>query len=133
MTPSLHKGMIVLMGALIVSALLLVSVVSISFRTRNTATVTLDQELTTQTNRLAMSCMEHALMKLSNQNIPYTGNETLTVGTSSCIISPITTMSSTTVQVITSATKNYYTQQTKATIDTTKLPLRILSWDEQAL
>ncbi len=97
-----NSGFIALMSAIIISAILMLIATSLNqVGFYNNASI-LDSERKTQSNALANSCLHIALLHFA-ENSAYAGNETVTVGSSSCFIGQVTQETS---QVIT--TKVFY-------------------------
>lgn len=125
-----EKGIIALITTLVVGAVVLVVAISISTRSIGEINMSLDEEQSNQALVLATSCMEVALSKLSN-NTTYTGNETITIGTKSCIINTIESPTSSTRVIKTSGTFGGYTRRLSVAVaNVTIFPIQVTSWQE---
>lgn len=124
-----HTGIIALMTVLLMGAILLLVTIGISLRSRISGNMTIDQQLSAESMRLATSCMEYALLQLSTDT-DYAGDETLTVGTESCIIEPVETPADQMRTVKTSGTVDGFVQRIKVEITDVRSPMVIGSWEK---
>lgn len=124
-----HSGIIALMTVLIIGAILLVITSGIALRSRISGNMTLDQQLSTTALSLATSCVEYALIKLSD-NENYTGNESVTIGSQPCIIQPIETPEGAARTLKTSGAVNGFTRRLQVEIGNVNPPITITSWSE---
>lgn len=69
---------------------------------------------------LAKGCLDHAKLKLAQGS--YAGNETITIGTNSCTIDPITTNSGNTI-IVSKATITNTTTKLKLTVNSSTLSI----------
>lgn len=83
----------------------------------------------TQAQALANACAELALEKLK-LDLAYVGNETLSVGTSSCQVISVTGTGNTNRVINAQATINSITRKVKVTISTVNQLTVISSWQE---
>lgn len=120
-----NGGYIALISAIIMTVILiLISIVTSqsSFLGRFDSQVL---ELKDKSYNLANGCLNHARLKLAQGS--YGGNETVTIGTDSCTIDPISTILGNTV-ITSKATVGNTTTKLKLTVDS--LTLGIVSLEE---
>ena len=116
------KGFIALITAIAISLILLVITVTLNqsgFLTRSTL---LDSEYKERSSALAEACVDVALLKLVNDP-SYLGSETITIGSDSCDIRPITLPTIETRAVFQQAATNL-----EVVIDPSDLS--VVSWNE---
>ena len=80
-------------------------------------------------NAAARGCMEQAMYRLG-ANSSYTGNETLSVGTASCTVRPITVSGGTYTLETWAQVGDQYTRY--RVLLSNRIPITISSWDEIA-
>ena len=90
---SSQKGFIALMSAIIISAVLMIIVFSLSLSGFITRFSILNSEFKKRSFSLAEACANTALLK-KIQDVSYAGNEMITINGNSCSILPITTSGS---------------------------------------
>lgn len=123
-----QKGIIALLTVLIAGSIVLVIGVGMALRSILESDTTLNAELSHQALVTAGSCMEQTLLLLAD-DAAYTGNETITVGENTCIISTITA-NGTTRTIQTSSTVSGHTRRLQVIVSNVNPPLQISSWQE---
>jgi hypothetical protein len=113
------------MSSIIISAVLIAMVFTLSFSEFTSRFNLLDSSYKEASKALAESCADEALLKLEN-DITYAGNETITVASSTCAIRPIAPSTPRIVQ--TTATSTNAVTNIQVTVDPTNLS--VLSWEE---
>ncbi len=124
-----QSGMIALVTVLVVGAIVLVVGVGIATRSMIEGNMSADTEQSNEALSLATSCMETALFTLSN-NAAYAGNETVSIGSQSCIIQPVANLGGNLRTVKTSATVNGHTRRLQVDVSNVNPPLHISAWQE---
>lgn len=129
--PSAQSGYIALISVIILGAILVAVAASLSFLTFSQSGAGLDALSKEQSYALAYSCVDHALLKLI-QNNSYAGNETYAIGSDQCTIGLVSTGAgggSSTRIIPTSATSGSSTTSLRITVDATTL--QTVSFEEK--
>ena len=123
---SLESGFIALMSAIIVSAVILVVTVTLSYSSFFTRYNLLDSEFKDRSAALAEGCVDMALLKLA-VDPSYSGNETVNIGSESCQIRPVLTSGSNKIIETQASFQNAFTNL-RVTIDQNTFV--VVSWAE---
>lgn len=123
-----QQGIVALMTVLIIGAIILVISLGMTFRSVQESDTSLDEELSYKAFVMATSCMEQALLSLSDDST-YVGNQTLVIGAYSCTIATITGNENSRV-IQTSSTVNGYTRRLSVNVSNVNPPLQVSSWQE---
>ena len=83
-----NQGFIAITTAIFFGIVIVLLALSSALISSLTRTGALDASLKAQTDFLARTCLEHALLKLA-QDPSYAGNETITVGQDNCSVASI--------------------------------------------
>lgn len=120
------RGFIALTSAIIISAMLLVVAASGSLTGFFSRMNIIDSELKERSSALAESCVDQALLELTN-NPTFVGPKTVPVGGSTCVVQSVTTSGVQKTIKTQGVFNNYYTnlQVTVLTSD-----LSVVSWQE---
>jgi hypothetical protein len=86
-------GFIALMSAIIISAILMMVVILLSYSGWNSRYNILNSEYKERSTAVAEACVDHAFLELIN-NADYTGNATTSVAGNECYISAVTALGS---------------------------------------
>lgn len=122
-----NKGYIAVTSAIIISFLVMAIAIALSFSTYFSRFNILDAQSKERSVAAAESCADTTLLKLA-QNGSYSGNETITVATSTtCTIGPIQTQGSQKIITTSSTVKQTVTI---ITVVVNASPLSIVSWEE---
>lgn len=122
-----NSGFIALFTAVILSAVLILVVVTLNQSGFITRSEILDSEFKNRSSALAEACVDKALLELA-KNPTYGGNETIAVGSDSCTIRPIVPPSSGEIIIETRAI--YQSAVTNLKIILKDSDLSIKSWNE---
>ena len=122
-----NSGFIALMSSIIISVILLLIAVTLSFTGLNIRFNILDSELKERSNALAEACVDIALLKLVKDS-NYQGGEDVTVsGSDTCIIKTINPI----IDPVVIDTKAIFKQATtNLRIKVNKSNLKVISWEE---
>ena len=122
-----NSGFIALMSSIIISVILLLIAVTLSFTGLNIRFNILDSELKERSNALAEACVDMALLELVRDS-NYQGGETVTVsGSDTCIIKTINPI----IDPVVIDTKAIFQQATtNLHIKVNKSNLKVISWEE---
>lgn len=112
-----NEGMIALMSAIILSVILLMLAVTLSFTGLNNRFNVLDSEVKEYSSTLADACIDVALLGFA-QNSSYAGNINTIVGGDTCYVGPVTTIGSQKIFKTRGIHSNFYTNL-KVVIDAT--------------
>ena len=121
-----NKGYIALMSAIVVSAILLVVTVTLSYTAFFARYNIIDNEYKERSVTLAESCVDMALLKLPNDP-GYTGSSTVVIGSDSCTIRPLYASGS---QIIIETRAGFQNAYTNLRIAATPATLAVTSWQE---
>lgn len=118
-------GFIALMSAIIISVILLLIVVNLSFSSFYSRSNILDSELKERSSALAEACVDTALLKLANNPLyfPPVGGESVEVDGETCIIESV---SGGTIINIRADYKNYITKL-EVEVDS---DIAVIRWEE---
>ncbi|MEK7548911.1 MAG: hypothetical protein AAB496_00235 [Patescibacteria group bacterium] len=123
----MENGYLAITSAIILSIIAMVLAVGLSFSSYFGLSDIQDANLKETSVALAEACVDKALLSLA-QNINYTGNEIIAVGSSTCSILP-TEISSTYKIIKTGANFSGAVTNLKITAVTSS-PFEILKWEE---
>jgi len=123
-----RDGFIALMSAITVSAVLMIITVTLSYSGFLARYNILSSEYKERSAALAEACVDLAILKLADDS-GYAGNETISVGSDSCLIRPMTVSGSQKVIETQAIFQEAYTNLRVAVDDTT---LAVASWEELA-
>ncbi len=122
----MNKGFVALISSIIISAILLIILTTLSLGEFYTRYNILDSELKERSRDIADACVDETLLAIAN-NSAYTGNETKTVNENTCFIDTVVTNGSEKSFRIRAIYQNYFTSL-KIIIDSSTL--NVLSWEE---
>lgn len=122
------RGFIALMSAIIISAILMMIVIQLSYSGFNSRYNILNSEYKEQGNALAEACVDHAFLELAN-NANYAGNSTTTIAGNECYIGAVTAAGSQRTFKTRAIHKGTHTNL-RVTVDTSNVT--VVSWEELA-
>ncbi|OGI60837.1 hypothetical protein A2814_03435 [Candidatus Nomurabacteria bacterium RIFCSPHIGHO2_01_FULL_38_19] len=121
-------GFIALMSAIIISVILLLIAVNLSFTGFYSRSNILDSEFKARSSALAEACVDTVLLNLAN-NPSYTGEESITVsGTDTCEIGTIVPTAD---PIIVEVTADFQNAITNLHIEVNQSNLSVESWEEK--
>ncbi len=121
-----QDGYIALMAAIVVSAVLMAVLITLNLSGFFGRFNVLNSEFKARSFSLAEGCADAAILKLASDDT-YAGNETLTVGSSTCKVFPVTVSGGSAVIKTQAVFQNSYTDL-KVTVETSTM--RITSFEE---
>lgn len=130
-TTKKRKGYIAIMTILIVSAVVLIMVITSVYISITQGMNSLLYSNYLESESLASACSEDALIKLKN-NQSYAGNETINLGHGQCQIYPIENLGGESRTIKTVGTVNQTTKKIKIQISQITPTIIITSWQEVA-
>ena len=121
-----NNGFIALISVIVVSAILLLIAVTLSFSQFYDRYNILESEYKERSASLAEACVDSALLELAN-NINYLGDATTTIGANKCYVGNVTTSGPNKIFKTRATYQNSYTDL-KIVIDSSTFSIQ--SWEE---
>ncbi len=125
------SGYIALTTVLILTAVMLIIVLSLNLNAISESKIAISEEATHKAFFLATACAEDALRKLKD-NTSYGGNETIAIGSESCFIETVEGSGNANRIVKTRSTVGEHTRKVRVEIATVNPDTAITSWQEVA-
>lgn len=122
------RGYMVLTTVLIMSAILIVISVGMAVRGSNASQIDIQTHASRQAKFFTDTCIEIALLKLQ-QDVSYTGNETIPIATETCEIETITGTGATNREIDAWSSVNGAIYRAQVLIADLGPPIRITSWE----
>ncbi len=120
-----NEGFVALISTIIITAILLIVLTTLSLSEFYARYNILDSELKRRSNDIAEACADTAILKIANDST-YTGNETENISDGTCTIGPVTGVSTKSFTTQTTY-KNYYTNLQIVINSST---FTVISWQE---
>ncbi len=121
-----RDGFIALISAVIISAIILIFTVTLSYSSFFVRYSLLDSEYKDRSMALADGCIDYSLLKYANDS-SYLGNENLAIGSDSCFIRPIQVSGN---NFIIQAQAVFQNSHTNLQVTFDKSSLVLISWTE---